>query len=75
MILEELALDYVAQQWLIVDQFAFGISNTNPTSKPRPNTNAPKYKQAQEYHEDNAMKKIQSAIQKQMECQRQIDQQ
>ena len=49
--------------------------NTKPTTTPRPNTNAPKHKQTEEYHEINAMKKIQSAVEKQVEWQKQIDQQ
>ena len=48
--------------------------NTKPTSTSRPNTNAPKHEQADECHEDNAMKKIKSDIQKQVEWQTQIDQ-
>jgi len=31
--------------------------NIKPTITPRPNTNAPKHKQAEEYHDDNAMKR------------------
>ena len=61
--------------WPDVDRRKGIKVNTKPTSTPRPNTNAPKHKQAEEYHDENAMKKIQSAVQKQVEWQRQIDQQ
>ena len=47
--------------------------DVKPTSKSRPNTNAPKQNKTEEYDDNLAMKKIQANVVKQQEWQNQID--